>query len=380
MKIKINRFFLIIALISFAYCVKGQTIYQSNFEDSLQLIDFIGENTEMFIQAQCSTSGLKNSYLRFSVDQDSNIDLNIGFGPGTTAKLYVGDVLIFGPFLCEDSIFISDLNIENLTFPDYLFRDTLTNSTNGILNFNYNANFDAGNYIIEISSCFISGPLYTNMTFTNTGDPIYGEIDCTQDTLTFCDLYPLLCDTTSGPPCDHVILTVDSIDCPTCIGRFAPKPGKLYMFEAWVREEDASRLDTDFTDPKIKLRFFDGFDVLIGSAYALGTSGPIIEGWQQISDSVKIPDNAIRMEMELYVETGDAYFDDIRVSPFNSAMKTYVYDQQNMRLEAEMDERNFATYYQYDNEGRLVAVKKETARGIKTIQAVQQNTSTNNGQ
>ena len=30
---------------------------------------------------------------------------------------------------------------------------------------------------------------------------------------------------------------------------------------------------------------------------------------------------------------------------------------------AELDERHFATFYEYDNEGRLVRVKKETERG-----------------
>ena len=34
---------------------------------------------------------------------------------------------------------------------------------------------------------------------------------------------------------------------------------------------------------------------------------------------------------------------------------------------AELDERNFATLYEYDEEGKLVRVKKETERGIMTI-------------
>jgi hypothetical protein len=34
---------------------------------------------------------------------------------------------------------------------------------------------------------------------------------------------------------------------------------------------------------------------------------------------------------------------------------------------AELDENNYATFYEYDDDGTLVRVKKETSRGIKTI-------------
>jgi hypothetical protein len=34
---------------------------------------------------------------------------------------------------------------------------------------------------------------------------------------------------------------------------------------------------------------------------------------------------------------------------------------------AELDDRNYATFYEYDEEGTLVRVKKETEKGIYTI-------------
>ncbi len=61
-------------------------------------------------------------------------------------------------------------------------------------------------------------------------------------------------------------------------------------------------------------------------------------------------------------------FDDIRLQPFNSVLKTYVYHPQNFRLLAELDENNFATFYNYDEEGKLIQIKKETSRGIQTLQ------------
>ncbi|MBI3883691.1 MAG: hypothetical protein HY305_05640, partial [Sphingobacteriales bacterium] len=35
---------------------------------------------------------------------------------------------------------------------------------------------------------------------------------------------------------------------------------------------------------------------------------------------------------------------------------------------SELDENNYASFYEYDDDGTLVRVKKETARGVMTIQ------------
>ncbi len=49
-------------------------------------------------------------------------------------------------------------------------------------------------------------------------------------------------------------------------------------------------------------------------------------------------------------------------------MKSYVYDPVTLRLAAELDDNNYATFYQYDEEGKLIRIKKETERGVETIQ------------
>jgi hypothetical protein len=41
---------------------------------------------------------------------------------------------------------------------------------------------------------------------------------------------------------------------------------------------------------------------------------------------------------------------------------------------AELDERNYATYYEYNEEGQLMRIKKETEKGVMTIQETKQNT------
>ena len=59
--------------------------------------------------------------------------------------------------------------------------------------------------------------------------------------------------------------------------------------------------------------------------------------------------------------------DDIRIFPANANMKSFVYNPYTAKLMATLDENNFATFYEYDQEGRLVRVKKETTKGIQTI-------------
>lgn len=49
-------------------------------------------------------------------------------------------------------------------------------------------------------------------------------------------------------------------------------------------------------------------------------------------------------------------------------MKDFVYDSKSLRLMAELDENNYATFYDYDDQGALIRVKKETEKGIMTIQ------------
>ena len=102
--------------------------------------------------------------------------------------------------------------------------------------------------------------------------------------------------------------------------------------------------------------------------------GNIIDGWQRISKSFVIPQNAEKMRIALKNESGDnrVYFDDIRFHPFNASVKSYVYDPKTLRLAAELDDENYATFYEYDEEGALVRIKKETERGVMTIREARQ--------
>ena len=104
-------------------------------------------------------------------------------------------------------------------------------------------------------------------------------------------------------------------------------------------------------------------------------TGEIIDGWQRIVFDLPIPENAEYFKLRLNAHPDyDTYFDDIRIHPFNGSMKSYVYDGETFWLTSELDDNNYATFYEYDEEGGLVRIKKETARGIVTIQETRSNT------
>ncbi|MCS6933864.1 MAG: hypothetical protein NZM35_01760 [Chitinophagales bacterium] len=118
-------------------------------------------------------------------------------------------------------------------------------------------------------------------------------------------------------------------------------------------------------DVVVKSRNSAGATTVVGSFRAEGVP---IDGWQQINGKFRMPDDAKSIIVELHARNGKTWFDDLRIQPFNSVMKTYVYHPFTLQLMATLDENNYATYYVYDNENKLVATKKETEEGIFTVQ------------
>ncbi len=159
--------------------------------------------------------------------------------------------------------------------------------------------------------------------------------------------------------------------CEDCIGSFSPNTDKKYMISAWAKQDLAAPTITTYTTPKLTVLS------TTGASYSASflPSGPIIDGWQKIDGEFTLPAAATNINIKLECTAGDCFFDDIRVFPFDGSMKSYVYDPVTLRLVAELDERNYATLYEYDEEGKLVRVKKETERGIMTIKESRNNTS-----
>ena len=111
------------------------------------------------------------------------------------------------------------------------------------------------------------------------------------------------------------------------------------------------------------------------------SSGPMIEGWQRVEgvfevSGTEVTSSDITQFGELYSPTTTltgAYWDDIRIYPATANITTYVYDVETYRLQAVLDENNYATLYYYDETGQLYLTKKETIQGIQTIQTVMSN-------
>lgn len=152
--------------------------------------------------------------------------------------------------------------------------------------------------------------------------------------------------------------------CTDCIPSYSPERTKKYVISAWVKEEDPSKNKTTYDEAQILLTF-------TGSSTTAGPfkgKGNIIDGWQRIEEEFTVPSDAKDIQIKLSSPGVDGYFDDIRVFPTDGSMKSYVYDPVSLKLVAELDENNYATFYEYDEEGALVRVKKETERGVMTIQ------------
>lgn len=161
---------------------------------------------------------------------------------------------------------------------------------------------------------------------------------------------------------------IDLKECDTCLN-FKPTPGKEYIVSAWVKEELKVQVK-NYTNGEVHIRFLGNTNNFIGSEIIATTSGDIIDDWQRIFKRFVIPSDTHYIEISLVNNSGTVpvYFDDVRIHPIDGSMKSFVYDPETFRLMSELDENNFSTFYEYDNEGGLIRVKKETSRGIKTIQ------------
>ena len=156
--------------------------------------------------------------------------------------------------------------------------------------------------------------------------------------------------------------------CEECIGSFAPETDKIYIISAWARESEFDNALT-YSNPYVEL-YFEGNVNPNDQEKEFYPSGMIIDEWQRIYGTFSIPQGtaAIHVKLKNKSSSEDAFFDDVRIHPFNSNMKSFVYDPVTLRLAAELDDNNYATFYEYDQEGKLIRVKKETELGIQTIQ------------
>lgn len=144
---------------------------------------------------------------------------------------------------------------------------------------------------------------------------------------------------------------------------FEPMPNKEYLFNVWVKDNDPLIRTTDL-NVKIK---GDGSTLTPVDLKCKA----IVEGWKLMEGTIYTGGSFGDMTgatLQLIIKsTNGVKLDDIRIHPKAAHLKSYAYDSRSFKLMAELDENAFATFYEYDDEGSLVRVKKETERGIATI-------------
>lgn len=134
---------------------------------------------------------------------------------------------------------------------------------------------------------------------------------------------------------------------------FQPLPAKKYVFSAWVKDGSTGLTMPAFTPSA------NGANIVLKVKAA-------VEGWKLVEGEINVASGATSIQVILPA-SASAAVDDIRIFPYDATIKTYAYDEKTLRLMAEMDENNFATFYEYDDEGTLIRVKKETDLGIMTL-------------
>lgn len=158
-----------------------------------------------------------------------------------------------------------------------------------------------------------------------------------------------------------------------------------YLVSAWVRTNETYAQNKltykqgNELNPRIEVSFKNNFGTPIGTTLKLHPSGPVIDGWQRITGLFTYTSvlGGAQGRVNFAFKNGTtniAYFDDFRIQPFRSSMKSYVYDLKSTRLLATLDDENYATFYEYDQEGMLERVKRETERGVMTVQETRKST------
>lgn len=164
---------------------------------------------------------------------------------------------------------------------------------------------------------------------------------------------------TDGQALQSVRATKDAL-----IPPFSPLNGKKVLVSAWVKEAKDCHCES-YTGNQIGIQIIKSTETITVIAKPTGS---IIEGWQRYEQVIDIPADGVQLSILLQATgTAKVYFDDVRVHPYHANMRSFVYSPQDLRLMAELDENNYATFYEYDDDGALIRVKKETSRGIKTI-------------
>ncbi len=335
-------------------------------------------NADWFINGvyQNSTSGSQYWYWTFESANAVELSANVTFVNASneycTSELYysldeIGNhdpcnialgepVEYYSSFLLNPKIAIPNLSAESLFVCVGDTVNLIDFST--VIPSNYESGFTHdllldGNLVLSQNDLPVSGQTFYQTAFSEPGQYVFE--------LTYS--FEHGCPRSSTVQVEVIECVEDCDDCNT----FKPKEGEKYWVSAWVNENHSGQVKS-YENTSIDIEFKNGSTTIGYLNFA--TTGDIIDGWQRIVGSFEIP--SLTTEVNIHLKNSNtsilSFFDDVRIHPFNASMKSYVYDPVTLWLTAELDDNNYATFYEYDKEGQLIRIKKETSRGIMTIQ------------
>ena len=236
------------------------------------------------------------------------------------------------------------------SFEDYVYSDGSVVNADSC-----NAN---GHFSIRRLIDRFPASIHTDTNWAHTGRNAL----CVSNTVTDASTISPLDNLSAGPlfnfKGNRMILAENGI-----LKAFAPKAGQQYLLSCWIKEDGANvQLGPGIETGKAAIDIITG-----GQTFSTIKAGPKLEGWRKVEILFTIPVTATYIKIRYRPGANIAWFDDIRIHPFDAQLKTYAYDNRSMRLWAELDENNFANFYEYDDEGILVRTKKETEKGIMTV-------------
>jgi hypothetical protein len=154
-----------------------------------------------------------------------------------------------------------------------------------------------------------------------------------------------------------------AISDPTKLNKFCfnkNKPNRRYIVSCWVNGSH----DPAPADLKLPLVQYNG-STQVGAVTFMTAKSNVIDGWRLMEGVVEVNASATKVKLKL---PPDFLYDDFRAFPSAGNMKAFVYHPRNQKLIATLDENNFASFYEYDAEGQLIRINKETEKGVLTVQ------------
>lgn len=148
-------------------------------------------------------------------------------------------------------------------------------------------------------------------------------------------------------------------------------PEKGILIKAWAKTDeiptDPNNLNTDC---KIYVKLIDPTNSAIVYNNKLLRKIQTGEWTLYEAEIPALLNNPSVVDVCLYTNSSNnVYVDDILIKPINSAVQCYVYDYEKQRLTDEIDDLHLATHYQYNFEGEMDKIMKETDIGWRSIVA-----------